>query len=134
MEKRKKSILSGTLVAGVLLTAGSLSVSANDGLQFSDLGSGSEIRSNLLETQQNKIAVMVESTFFADVKGLEAKCGEGKCGEGKCGEDKKDKKVKKAKKGGADDKKSEKKSDEAEKKKSEDKTKEAKCGEGKCGE
>ncbi len=127
MEKRKKSILSGTLVAGVLLTAGSLSVSANDALQFSDLGSGSEIRSNLLETQQNKIAVMVESTFFADVKGLEAKCGEDK-------KDKKDKKVKKAKKGGADDKKSEKKSDEAEKKKSEDKTKEAKCGEGKCGE
>lgn len=131
MENRKTNIFKGVLIAGAIITGSAFSVNASNALSFDELGSGSEIRAKLLNS--NDVAL---NTF-------EAKCGEGKCGEesktkaettktkaetkskeakcgeGKCGEADKTKKDPKAK---------------TTKTKSETKSKEAKCGEGKCGE
>ncbi len=126
----KNILFTGSIVAGSLFTANA--ASANQ-FNFTDLGSGSHLRTELL----SNIAPMKYNLDLAcgektkddtkkENKTKEAKCGEGKCGEGKCGEGKCGEK-----------KDSTKKTTEVKKtevKKSEDKTKEAKCGEGKCGE
>lgn len=119
MKNTSKNILKGTLIAGALVGAASLTAAPANMFNYNDLGSGSEVRANLIERALNN-----SSNLF-----LELKCGEGKCGEGKCGEEnaKKttDKKTKKAKT------KAKSKTKKADK---ESKTKEGKCGEGKCGE
>lgn len=76
MESKKRKVLKGTLIAGALLSAGSLTAAPASMFNFNDLGSGSDVRTNLLERSQNN-----SSNLY-----LEIKCGEGKCGEGKCGE------------------------------------------------
>jgi len=106
MEK-KRSIITGSLFAGALMTVTGFTANAGSMFNFNSLGSGEEVRANLLERESG-------------ARNFELKCGEkkadstsmkkgkdGKCGEGKCG----DKKAKKAKKG-----------------------KDGKCGEGKCGD
>lgn len=123
MEKKKKQILTSTLIAGAVLGTSALTANANTLFSYEDLGSGAEIRTTLA----------TESIADdAGIYSLEMKCGEdskkakkkdskskeAKCGEGKCGADKKDAKSKDAK---------------AEDKKTDSKSKEAKCGEGKCG-
>lgn len=131
MEKKKKHLLTGTLIAGAVIGTAGLSANTNSLFAFDELGSGSEIRTTLatqsisddagvysLEMKCGEESKKTKKAKKTDDKSKEAKCGEGKCGEGKCGTDKKDSKTKDAK---------------AEDKKSEDKTKEAKCGEGKCG-
>ena len=60
-----------------------------DILAYNDLGSGSELRSQLINQNQINGA---ESTAY---KFGELKCGEGKCGEGKCGGDEKKEEAKK---------------------------------------
>ena len=100
-------------------------------LSFNSLGSGAELRSELLEPG-NGAQFNFEAKCggkSAESKSAEAKCGEGekakaktesKSAEAKCGEGKKEAKAKSA---------------EAKKEaKAESKSKEAKCGEGKCGE
>ena len=110
-------------VATGTLALGSVSNNANaaDLFTVDHLGSGSELRSNLIE---------LNSDFIADNKmvsnlNVEGKCGEGKCGEGKSGDKKEGDKKVDAKK---DVKESAKEGD-----KKDDKSKEGKCGEGKCG-
>ncbi|MDA9967540.1 hypothetical protein OAA90_01970 [Salibacteraceae bacterium] len=116
------AVATGTLALGAV----SNNASAADLFAVDHLGSGSEVRSNLIE---------LNSDFIADNKmvsnlTVELKCGEGKCGEGKCGEGKSGDEKEDAKK---TDKKSDKKSDKKEDAKKDDKSKEGKCGEGKCG-
>lgn len=117
MKKDKKIFKSATLITGVLLTGSLAAFAASNGNQnlfeYSSMGSGAEVRSEILDMNAPNI-LSNETTY---------KFGEGKCGEGKCGGDEK-KEAKTAKKGA-----------KAETTKSADaKTAEAKCGEGKCGE
>ena len=129
-----KNLAAGTIMLSSLSL---LSVDANAENLFNteDLGTGSDLRSNILEANLNSPA-FINATI--ELKCGEGTCGEGKkkaegekaetkavektgehkCGEGKCGEEKKE--MKKA---------------EGEKAipKAEGKTGEHKCGEGKCG-
>ncbi|MDZ7778077.1 MAG: hypothetical protein U5L09_21895 [Bacteroidales bacterium] len=113
--KKSAAIVTGTIVAGTF------SVSAQAGqanlFDYQNLGSGAELRSELLEMNSARYKTFEMKCGGKEEakkdKSSEAKCGEGKCG----GEDKKDT-TKKGKK---------------EAKKAEAKNAEAKCGEGKCG-
>ena len=120
--KSIKSILfTGSIVAGSLLSTNT--ASANP-FSFTDLGSGSQLRTALLDnlvSQKYNLDLACgekskDNTKKED-KSKDGKCGEGKCGEGKCG--------------GKEDSTKMKTSDV---KKMDDKSKEGKCGEGKCGE
>lgn len=120
--KSLKSILfTGSIVAGSLLSTNT--ASANP-FSFTDLGSGSQLRTALLDnlvSQKYNLDLACgekskDNTKKED-KSKDGKCGEGKCGEGKCG--------------GKEDSTKMKSSDM---KKTDDKSKEGKCGEGKCGE
>ncbi|ASZ11817.1 hypothetical protein KTO58_15820 [Chitinophaga pendula] len=93
MDNKKKGLLSGSLVAGALLAAVTLPVSATPAFHFNELGSGATVRTNLLEEKASTSRALElkcgEKKDSAKVKGKEGKCGEGKCGEGKCGGKKK---------------------------------------------
>lgn len=112
----KKSILSGTVIATAILGAASMKANINH-FEFSSLGSGSEVRANLI----NELPSAVKYSDLAcgekkDNKTTDTKkAKDGKCGEGKCG----DSKSKDAKCG---------------EKKHDAKAKDGKCGEGKCGD
>ncbi len=125
--KSLKSILfTGSIVAGSLLSVNT--ASANP-FSFTDLGSGSQLRTALLDN-------LVSHKYNLDLscgekskdnsknenKTKDAKCGEGKCGDSKTSEHKC---------GGKNDSTTMKTKDM---KKMDDKSKEGKCGEGKCGE
>ena len=101
--ENKKSIFSGSVIASAFIGLASLSANASSLTNYSTLGSGSEVRSELLE----------QTCGAKDAKTTDAKCGE------------KDVKTKDAKCGG--------KAKEAKCGKKEGKGKEGKCGEGKCG-
>lgn len=123
--KKTKDLLKGALLTGLMLGAGS-ATEASDLLKFNDLGSGEEIRAQVMDNNQS----------FDAFATLEMKCGEGKCGEGKCGGKEEEKEKEKEKEKGKEEKKA--KEGKAEKKKEakknkEGKSKEGKCGEGKCG-
>lgn len=139
MNNTKKSIVTGTLIAGAVFGAANLNAASSDLFRFNELGSGSIVRANLLNQSETSIRnFLLELTCGedakkapadtktepaakkADDKSTEAKCGEGKCGEGKCGEG--DSKEMKA--GATADTVSAAK---------DSKSTEAKCGEGKCG-
>ncbi|NOY51618.1 MAG: hypothetical protein GXO88_13775 [Chlorobi bacterium] len=123
MEKRntKSTILSGTLIAGALLT---FSVNADARPSTQVLGSGADVRTEIIELNANsssdklfelKCGEKSATAKKAGTKTKDAKAAEAKCGEGKCGsDDKKAAAVKKDSKTNA-------------------KAAEAKCGEGKCG-
>ena len=119
LTKKVAAIATSTLAVGAI----SLDANATDIFEINDLGSGSELRSNILELNGG-------TSTLLDNAEVELKCGEGKCGEGKCGESKDGKKKEAEKK---DSKSKDAKSEETKKGK-DDKSKEAKCGEGKCGE
>ena len=141
MKKDKKMLKSVSLITGAMLTGSLASFAASQNseslLEYQSLGSGAEVRSELMDLNSPQI-LNSETTF----KMGELKCGEGKCGEGKCGEGDKKKedgkakakksetKATEAKCGEGKDVKTEKKAET----KKEGKTSEAKCGEGKCGE
>ncbi len=132
----KRTILTGSIIAGALLT---FSVTTNARPVSQVMGSGAEVRTEIIDLNINssvnnllelKCGAEEGSSKKAEAKPVksdkkegkatEAKCGEGKCGEGKCG--------------GDDSKKSDKKTTKAElKTEKKEKTTEAKCGEGKCG-
>jgi uncharacterized low-complexity protein len=99
MKTDKKILKSAAVIAGALLTTSLIAAPtmSPDILAYNDLGSGSELRSQLINQNQLNAA---ESTAY---KFGELKCGEGKCGEGKCGGDEKKEEAKKedAKKGDA---------------------------------
>jgi uncharacterized low-complexity protein len=98
MEK-KKSILNGSLVAGVIIAVSGYTANAAGMFNYNNMGTGEEVRTNLLNKGETG-------------KNFELKCGEkgktdtamkkgkdGKCGEGKCGDKKKDTKAPGNKKG-----------------------------------
>lgn len=95
MESKSKkrnlgAMITGTIISGALLTNGGLN--ANELFSYDDLGSGSELRSELLDAGSNEFktfeASCGEKKTEDESKAAEHKCGEGKCGEGKCGEEK----------------------------------------------
>jgi len=118
MDIKKKSLITGSMIAGALFATANLNANAADLFRFSNLGTGEEVRSQLLGSSSNALHLELKcgekgkADSTAAKKGKDGKCGEGKCGEGKCGGAKK-----------AGDKK-----DSAKKK-----GKDGKCGEGKCG-
>ncbi len=123
--KASKKIGKIAAVATGALAIGAVSSEANAAelFQVDHLGSGSEVRSNLIDLNSDFVAEnKMVSNLNVELKCGEGKCGEGKCGEGKSGDDKKE-----------GEKKDEKKTDKKDAK-ADDKTKEHKCGEGKCGE
>ena len=137
---RNAAVISGKLVTGLVAGLEANDVNANELFEYSDMGSGYELRNELINLNMVEQAL---ATNTVRAKVWEDKCGEGKCGEGKCGEEKKkeekkeeNKEEKKEVKEGTNENalksETEKKAEE-EKKAKEEKTKEAKCGEGKCG-
>lgn len=114
MKTDKKILKSATMVAGALLTTALVATPSYgaDILAYNNLGSGSQLRSHLINMNSNQVIPMEANA----VKFGELKCGEGKCGEGKCGE--------------GDTKKEAKKSETAETKSAETKSAGAESGEG----
>lgn len=113
--ENKKSILAGSVIASAILGLSSINANATSLCNYSALGSGAEVRTNLLGKSSSNLGAFElkcggkDSTSTKEAKGKDGKCGEGKCG------DKKNAKTKdtKAKDG---------------------KGKDGKCGEGKCGD
>ena len=159
---KQVAIVSGAIVTGLMAGASAQEANASELFNYTTLGTGSELRNELIDMNMVEKAVGPE-TIRAKV--WEGSCGEGKCGEGKCGDTDKDKKkTEEAKKDGKGEKAvaasttatttdkakkegekavaasttattTDKAKKEGEKDKAkEDKTKEAKCGEGKCGD
>ena len=146
--KNSKTVLRGLLVAGAMMTTGSITVSASSLLDFKNLGNGAEVRNNLSNHVNSKTNIEMNcanhDTKSTEKSATDMKCGEGKCGdvkttetksadakcgEGKCGDVKSaDTKTKDAKCGEA------KCGDSKEVKSKDSKTTDAKCGEGKCGD
>jgi uncharacterized low-complexity protein len=113
--ENKKSILSGSVIASAILALSSPTANAATLSNFSSLGSGAEVRSELLGNPASAINAFELKCSAKDEKSKEATCGEkkakdGKAKDGKCGEGKKDAKAK------------------------DGKAKDGKCGEGKCGD
>ena len=125
----KKLLLTGSIIAGTLLGVGApKTINAANFFDYHNLGSGSELRSLLLNTSAernlemkcgNKSDSKPDSKPASDAKTKDAKCGdkkmEIKAKDAKCGEKKMDAKASSSKK-------------------MESKAKDAKCGEGKCGD
>ena len=105
--ENSKNILKGSIIAGSVigLTLYANARSSNI-VNFEALGTGSELRANLLENNSISSGVKIEFT-----------CGDGTCGEASCGE-KSDKKL----------------DNKADTETVEHKDGEHKCGEGSCGE
>lgn len=138
----KNIILTSTIVAGSVLGLSSLNVNATETFKYHELGSGGELRSELLNNYSSDI-IAIELECGEDTKKAEDgkakkaddKMKDHKCGEGKCGEDKAN--MKKDKPADPKAAKTEAKTDvekSTKEVKDESKTKEAKCGEGKCGD
>ncbi|MBN2175222.1 MAG: hypothetical protein JW731_13895 [Bacteroidales bacterium] len=144
MKNTKKTIVTGSLIAGTIMGTVSMNAAETSMFKYSELGSGSVIRANLLnQTETDFKAYLLElncgentkkatETKKTEDKSKEAKCGEGKCGEGKevKAKDAKATDVKATEVKATDAKSTVAKDTTATK---ESKSKEAKCGEGKCG-
>jgi uncharacterized low-complexity protein len=125
---KKQQVFKSAALAVGTVAVGSFNANAANLFETSDLGSGAELRNELLAKNHSSVNTLLNNSE------VELKCGEGKCGEGKCGgeskkADAKDSKSSEHKCGEGKcggDKKDAKKSDES-------KSSEHKCGEGKCG-
>jgi uncharacterized low-complexity protein len=97
--KKNKTIVAGSMIAGALLSL-SLSTNASNLFNYNALGNGSEVRNAIeascgekkTDDKKAKDAKCGEKKA-GDKKAKDGKCGEkkakdGKCGEGKCGEKK----------------------------------------------
>lgn len=118
----KQQMLKSAALAVGTVAVGSFNANAANLFETSDLGSGAELRNELLTKNHSSVNTLLNNSE------VELKCGEGKCGEGKCGGESKKADAK-------DSKSSEHKCGEKSKKASakEGKSSEHKCGEGKCG-
>ena len=79
--KKEKNNVSLTVVASGAAIIGAIGgnvANATELLNYNELGTGSELRSNLITSD-------ALSSFTSNTE-VEFECGEGKCGEGKCGE------------------------------------------------
>ncbi len=106
MEKRK-NIIGASVITGAVLAVTGFAANAAGLFNYQHLGTGSEVRSNLLDRKDNsrtlELACGAKSkTDSTAKKGQDGKCGEqkktdstakkvkdAKCGEGKCGGTKK---------------------------------------------
>ncbi len=127
--ENKSGLLKSVVLSGMIAGAMPFATNADNLFSYEDLGSGSQLRGNLIEKYVSPTDVINRT---GENYVFEAKCGEGKCGEGKCGEKEGDKKKNATKKEGKE--KATKGKAKTEKSSEKGKTKEAKCGEGKCGE
>ncbi|MFT6441691.1 MAG: hypothetical protein ACJASM_001228 [Salibacteraceae bacterium] len=120
------AVATGTLALGAV----SNNANAADLFTVDHLGSGSEVRSNLIELNSDFIADnRMVSNLNVELKCGEGKCGEGKCGEGKSGDEKdSDKKEDAIKSDTKEDTKEETKEEAKEETEKDDKSKEGKCG------
>lgn len=128
-----KKVLNTALATGAVLAGSLANVQAADLFSAEDLGTGAELRSELIV----KNNPLVESTSFLNNSDIELKCGEGKCGEkkeAKAGKKEGKSAEHKCGEGKCGEKKAEKKGEKKAEKKTEGKSTEHKCGEGKCGE
>lgn len=96
MGTKKSNLKSAALFTGAIF-AGTAAIASENGeneniLRYSSLGSGSELRSELLDLNKSILNNNKDLESPTTVKFSELKCGEGKCGEGTCGEDKKSEK------------------------------------------
>ena len=94
MNRKEKNTLKVVAIASSAAIIGAFSTTeanANSLLDFEALGTGAELRTNLITA--NAVSPIVSNTNI-ELECGEGKCGEGKCGEGKCGE-KSDKKTEK---------------------------------------
>ncbi|TAJ13954.1 hypothetical protein DMA11_07115 [Marinilabiliaceae bacterium JC017] len=145
-KENQNSLLKGLVLGGLMAGALPVAANANTLFNYDNLGSGAEVRSNLLDLYGSPLESMNPSS--SDFIVGEGKCGEGKCGEGKCGskEEAKKETTKEAKKsetksateakcgeGKCGEGKCGSEETKTEKKTTEEKTSEQKCGEGKCG-
>lgn len=140
MKKERRNLKSAAILTGALVTgtfAGLHSVNAENSsvFEYEAMGSGAEVRSELLA--QNNIGLNAADAINSvkTVKFSEMKCGEGTCGSEKKDGDTKKKDAKVSEKKSAestcgDDKKS---GDKKSASKKDSKAAESKCGEGKCG-
>lgn len=131
-DKSKKNFIKGTLIAGALLSVSALSATpdASRLFDYNVLGSGAEVRSEILNNEispNNNFEAKCgeKSDNKTEGKKTEAKCGEASCGEKKGEASKTEKKKSDSKNTTTNTTKST--------TKSESKSTDAKCGEGKCG-
>nr|NQU94473.1 hypothetical protein [Bacteroidota bacterium] len=146
MQNKKSLIFTSTLIAGAAISLTAMELPTAQTSRYSDLGTGSDVRTSILFDQgimpanifemkcasketspDKKKGTETKDAKVKDGKATEAKCGEGKCGDGKCGSKADTTNVTDAKVKGADVK------SDSKNKVKDSKTKEAKCGEGKCG-
>ncbi|HAQ70622.1 hypothetical protein N9545_03050 [Salibacteraceae bacterium] len=86
------ALITGTLMAGALLGTSN----ANELFSYSDLGSGSELRADLLDASNTGFKSPegkcgeAKADEKSESKADDSKAAEHKCGEGKCGEAKAD--------------------------------------------
>lgn len=108
--ENKKSILAGSILASAFIGLSNNNIQASNLRNFSALGSGAEVRTILLGSDNSYAGAFESKCGAKDSTAKEAKGKDGKCGEGKCGDKKKEMKAK------------------------DGKGKDGKCGEGKCGD
>jgi len=109
----KNILLTGSIVAGSVIGLSGLQANATETFKYSELGSGAELRTELLQTSSS------------DLRTIDMSCGEDSK------KDKKEMKQNKAAKAEKADKAA--KADKKEGAAMESKSTEQKCGEGKCG-
>ena len=124
-DNKNKTLIGGTLLAGSIIGLGGIQAHATELFTCDDLGSGAELRAELVKSERTLS------------HSLELKCGEkgakkeGKASEAKCGENKAEAKEEAPAEGKVKEAKC---GEEGKKAKEESKSTEHKCGEGKCGE
>ena len=102
-------LITSTVVGGTALSFGANGTNANELLEYSSLGSGAQLRTEILDNNRISSKALERMNSETTVKFSELKCGEGKCGEDK-------------------------KEATKESKKEGEKAEESKAGESKCGE
>ena len=92
MKKENSKVKNAALAssAAIIGAFGVNNVNAADLFSYEDLGTGSELRSNLIDA--DAMSAFTSNTDV-ELECGEGKCGEGKCGEGKCGEKSDEKKA-----------------------------------------
>lgn len=123
----KRILLTGSILAGAIFGAGApKAISAENLFNYNGLGSGSELRTSLLNTSPNRNLEMKcgNKGDSKDSKPNDSKTKDAKCGDKKMSDSK-------AKDGKCGDKKM---SDAKGPKTADSKAKDGKCGEGKCGD
>lgn len=144
MQNKKKNtakniLLTGSIIAGSVFGLSALNANATETFKYHELGSGGELRSELLNNNASDIIALEldcgEDTKKAkDSKETKDKNADAKSADQKCGEGKTAVKTDKAADPKAAGTAAETTKETKDSKASDSKSKEAKCGEGKCGD